>query len=104
MPGDSGVDFVHGYWTDEAEYRFTVLCDKMLEYLDSSQYFGGPRLSSEIRYLLYTLLPPIEKFLSYGNVHTFYLAYKGSGFAVEKLIETQFLAPYVSLIRFLDRS
>ena len=97
MPGDSGIDFVHDYWTDEAEYRFTVLCDKMLEYLDSCEYFGGRSLSSEIRYFLYTLLPPIEKFLSYGNVHTFYLAYNGSGFTVEKPIETQFPAPYVSL-------
>ena len=104
MPGDSGIDFVHDYWTDEAEYRFTVLCDKMLEYPDSCEYFGGRSLSSEIRYFIYTLLPPIEKFLSYGNVHTFCLAYKGSGFTVEKPIEMQFPAPYVSLTRFLDRS
>lgn len=75
---------------------------RMLDYLDSCEYFGSRSLSGEIRYFLDTLLPPIERFLSYGNVHAFYLAYKRPGFTVEKLIETQFPAPYVSLTRFLE--
>ncbi|KAI4098044.1 MAG: hypothetical protein LQ339_006612 [Xanthoria mediterranea] len=101
IPGDSVR--VDEDWISFAEQLWKEICDAMLDYIEGMEYFGSRSLSGEIEYFLYTLLPSIEGFLSYGTVYAFYLAYTRPGYTVDTLIETQFKMPYRWLIRFLGK-
>lgn len=101
IPGDSV--HVDEDWILLAEHFWKELCDEMLDYVEDMAYFGRRSLSGEIEYFLYTLLPSVEGFLSYGTIYAFYLAYTRPGYTVDTLIETHFNLPYRILTQFLQK-
>ncbi|KAL8993811.1 MAG: hypothetical protein Q9169_006067 [Polycauliona sp. 2 TL-2023] len=104
VPGDSVTLSTNDNWCiRHAEKLWTNICDSMLEYMENFEYFGSRSLGGEIEYFLYTLMPAIEGFLSYGTVYNFHPAFRSPGFTVDKLIETQFQLPYRWLTRFLRK-